>query len=65
MEERSKRSFEGLLVEEVRVLRVKTKEERRGKVEKQLRDLGYGVLEVEKRGVDLETGLNVFFAKVV
>ena len=65
MEERSKRSFEGLLVEEVRVLRVKTKEERRGKVEKQLRDLGYGVLEVEKRGVDPETGLNVFLAKVV
>jgi len=65
MEERSKRSFEGLLVEEVRVLRVKTKEERRGKVEKQLRDLGYEVLEVEKRGADPETGLNVFLAKVV
>jgi len=65
MEERDKRSFEGLLVEEVRILKVKTKEERRGEVEKRLRDLGYEVLEVEKKGVDLETGLNVFFAKVV
>jgi len=65
MEERDKRSFEGLLVEEVRILKVKTKEERRGEVEKQLRGLGYEVLEVEKKGVDLETGLNVFFAKVV
>ena len=65
MEERSKRSFEGLLVEEVRVLRVKTEEERRGKVEKQLKDLGYEVLEVEKRGADPETGLNVFLVKVV
>jgi len=65
MEERDKRSFEGLLVEEVKILKVKTKKERKGEVEKQLEGLGYEVLEVEKRGADPETGLNVFLAKVV
>ena len=65
MEKRSAGNFGGFLVKEMKILKVETKKEKRGEVEKQLKDLGYEVLEVEKRGADPETGLNVFLVKVV
>ena len=65
MEERSKRSFGGLLIEEVKTLVVKTGLNRVSDVKGQMEKLGYKVIEVEKKGADFESGLNVFFVRVL
>jgi len=65
MEERGKRSFGGLLIEEVKTLVVKTGLNRVSDVKGQMEKLGYKVIEVEKKGADFESELNVFFVRVL